>query len=94
MAKKDFSNLSNPALQFITGAETHNTQETEHTPPTPKEKRDKRLNLLITPALAEDLKKIATMQQRSINELINIVLKDYAISESETIAKYDDVFKK
>lgn len=91
MAKKDFSNLSNPALQFITGAETHNAPGTE---PTPKEKRDKRLNLLITPALAEDLKKIATMQQRSINELINIVLKDYAISESETIAKYDDVFKK
>lgn len=95
MAKKDFSNLSNPALQFITGAEdTHNTQYTPNTQDTQKENKTKRLNLTITPALAEDLKKIAKMEDKSVNALINDVMKAYAISNQATIERYNEVFKK
>lgn len=95
MAKKDFSNITNPALQFITGADTqaapttHNTQGTQET-----ETKSKRLNVLLRPALHQALKKIATMQERSVNDLINDVLGDYAVSEAETIERYNEVFKK
>lgn len=55
--------------------------------------KSKRLNLLIYPSLLNSLKKIAHMQRRSVNELINDVLSRYAEQEAKTIDTYNKVFK-
>ena len=88
--KKDFK-IENPALKFLDTDNTqytHNTHNTYNTPET----KSKRLNLLIYPSLLENLKKIATMQRRSVNELINDVLTEYAEQQAETIQRYNDTF--
>jgi len=97
MAKKDFKK-NNPALQFISGAtdNKHNTKDiysTDNTQNTQTESKSKRLNLLVYPSLLEDLKKIATMERKSVNDLINTVLLNYAYKNKDQIERYDDIFK-
>ena len=58
-----------------------------------EETKSKRLNLLVYPSLLEDLKKIATMNRISVNELINEVLSEFAEKESRTISRYEKYFE-
>lgn len=57
-----------------------------------KERKSKRLNLLIRPSVYEQVEKIATMQRKSVNELINIVLEAYAADHAAEVARYEEVF--
>lgn len=59
---------------------------------TATESKSKRLNLLVYPSLLEDLKKIATMERKSVNELINTVLLNYADKNKDQIERYDGIF--
>jgi len=74
----------------------HNTKDvysTDNTQNTQIESKSKRLNLLVYPSLLEDLKKIATMERKSVNDLINTVLLNYAYKNKDQIERYDDIFK-
>lgn len=107
MAKKDFSGVVNPALQFIdvTPAEPPVSPETEKSVQPAKAKGDalespgkerktKRLNLLVRPSIMEDLGKIAVMQRTSVNDLINVVLSDYVREKEDMVQAYAKVFEK
>lgn len=109
MAKKNFNNMSNPALQFMTVPEVDHDnsvtphKEEKHLPeftglkrgrkPSKEETKTKRLNLLMLPSVYEDITKIAAMKRSSINDLINTVLKQYISDNQELIEKYNEVFK-
>lgn len=56
------------------------------------ETKTKRLNLLILPSLFQDLEKVATMKRTSVNNLINLVLKDYVDENIDLISLYREVF--
>ena len=92
---------NNPALTGgfigpdITGKtdKTHKTDNAGDTQPK-VETKTKRLNLVMRPSLLVDIGKIATMQQSSVNDLINRALEAYSGKEAETITEYDKVFKK
>jgi len=81
---------------------THNAQDkqpTQYTHPTHNkpmkvETKSKRLNLLIQPSLFEDISKIATMKQTSVNDLINTLLSDCKENNIELVKSYNKVFKK
>lgn len=88
--KKDFKQV-NPALQYITQAEPESKPENRRQSLEP-ETKSKRLNLLLYPSLLEDLKKIATMQRRSVNDLINEILSVYTEEQLKTIEKFNQVF--
>jgi len=84
--KKTFKQGDNPAMAYI----TPKAQETEHTRYT--ETKTMRINLIIQPTLHKDMKKLATMQRISINELVTRVLRDYAEANTDTIDRYIKVF--
>ena len=88
----------NPALAFISTANTQQTDDTQYTEDKQQtqdkpERKSKRLNLLLRPSLLADLYKVATMKQTSINDLICMIIDEYNQKEAATIAKYDEVFK-
>lgn len=94
MAKKKEFKIENPALKFLdtdNAQYTHNTDNTQCAHCT-EETKSKRLNLLIYPSLLDNLKKIATMKQSSVNDLINEVLKEYTDQQAETIRRYNETF--
>lgn len=66
------------------------------TPTPPKrggaETKSKRLNLLLQPSVLDDLSKIACMQQTSVNDLINRVLREHRDGQLLLIQRYDEVF--
>ena len=76
--------------------EADNTYKTENTYNTDNMKRNerktKRLNLLLEPTVFDNLSKIAVMKRTSVNNLINNVLKDYSVSNSDLISKYNEIF--
>lgn len=96
--KKKHIEIENPALTTINKlitADNENTQPEKKTKQgrSPEQQtKSKRLNLLLRPALLEDLKKIAAMERTSVNDLINTVLGEYAEQEAEQIEKYNSVF--
>ena len=108
MAKKNFNNMVNPALQFMTLPEANQSnvdkpeEDEKHISesvgskrgrkPSKEETKTKRLNLLMLPSVCEDISKIAAMKRSSVNELINIVLQQYITDNQDLIKKYDDVF--
>lgn len=57
------------------------------------ERKTKRVNLLLQPSVLENISKVATMKQTSVNNLINEILCDYAKKEKNTISKYNEIFK-
>lgn len=99
MSRKDFK-ATNPAAAFLTPAEAPPAQ-TEPMPSAPpavyippaRETRSSRLNLVIKPSTAEQLRKIAAMHQSSVNGIINLVLEDYIEREAATLARYEAVFE-
>lgn len=80
MAKKDFSNITNPALQFISKEET-NKRASQTTPegykvnPAYIEKKSRRLQLLMQPSLYNLLKTRAVEEGTSVNNLIHELLE-------------------
>lgn len=61
-------------------------------PPLEVETKTKRLNLLLLPSLFQDLEKVSTMKRTSVNNLINVVLKEYVEDNKDLIDKYIEVF--
>ncbi len=59
-----------------------------------KEKKEKRLNLVLKPSVAQDIKKIVYMKQTSVNKVIGEMLEDYIKNNSEELKRYDEVFSK
>ena len=56
------------------------------------ETKSKRLNLLVKPSFVENIAKIATMEKRSSNDLINSILEEYIEKNQDVIKKHDKVF--
>lgn len=87
-----------PALEVLPSA--HAEMDSAVTPPagatistrSGAERKSKRLNLLLQPSIMEDLSKVAHMKQKSVNDLINTVLKEYCGNQQELIEKYDMIF--
>ena len=101
---KNFKQINNPAMQFITAEEepatekdTDNTQHTQNTQSTQKRNngdlKGKRFNLLFYSAdTLEALKVIAKLKNAdSVNALINQVLTDYTEAHADSIKKYNDL---
>ena len=100
---KDFKQINNPALQFITtednaAADTvNNTQHTQYTQQTQKRNngdlKGKRFNLLFySTDTLEALKVIAKLENAdSVNALINDVLTAYAEAHADSIRKYNEL---
>ena len=79
--KKSFKN--NPAMSFISAAETEQAEEAQQGFSVPKGYRlmpickTERMQLLVTPELKLAVKRAAAAQGISMNELINNVMADY-----------------
>ena len=80
MAKKDFSNIATPALQFISNQEKQDPKK-ETAPegykvnPAYIEKKSRRLQLLMQPSLYDLLKSRALEEGTSVNNLIHELLE-------------------
>ncbi|MGO4938359.1 hypothetical protein ACTQ54_12275 [Fundicoccus sp. Sow4_H7] len=81
--------INNPAETFI----TREHPATVGRPKSKGETKDKRTNLLFYPSVYEDLRKIATMKQTSVNDLINTLAEEFIEQEQDAIEMYDKVFK-
>lgn len=92
---KEFK-FDNPANKFIGKQEadktdnTHNTDSKQDT--ADEETKSKRLNLLVKPSVYEDFRKIATMEQESVNGLINIIMEQVVNENKEKIDLFNKVF--
>lgn len=81
MAKKDFSNIATPALQFISNQDTEQPEK-DTTPegykvnPAYIEKKSRRLQLLMQPSLYDLLKTRAVEEGTSVNNLIHELLEE------------------
>jgi hypothetical protein len=51
----------------------------------------KRLNLIILPALHEDIHKIAVAKDISLNETVNRALREYRDKEKRSLEKYEEI---
>ena len=90
---KEF-NLDNPASKYINTPNTDNKQATDNTQSTADEEtKTKRLSLLIKPSIYEQFKKVATMKQDSVNNLINNIMENVVEENKDKIELYDQVFK-
>lgn len=84
MAKKDFSSIENPALQFISKEETPQTNKptAQKIPegykinPEYIEKKSRRVQLLMQPSLYDLLKSRALEEGTSVNNLIHELLEE------------------
>lgn len=82
MPKKTFKENINPALNFISSESIARAEEPQKAPegykPNPLyiETKSKRLQLLIQPSLHEKLKKRASQESTSVNDLINTILQE------------------
>lgn len=107
MNKKNFNEVANPALQFMSQLTEEDTaisddnimeKATDHKElkrgrkPSTEETKTKRLNLLMLPSVCENISKIATMKRTSTNDLINSILQNYIEQNQEIIDKYTEVF--
>lgn len=107
---KNFKQINNPAMQFITTEDTaaadtaNNAQHTQHTQNTQNTQQQrnngdlkgKRFNLLFySTDTLEALKVLAKLENAdSVNALINQVLTAYAAAHADKIKKYNDLIKK
>lgn len=57
-----------------------------------KEIKTKRFSLLLKPSVYNNLKKIAVMEQTSVNELIGKISEEYIRQNHKNIKIYDQVF--
>lgn len=67
---------ANPTLQFITPPEEEKPQGESWRDHVAGETKSRRLQLLLTPSLYEAVKEEAEQRGLSVNEIINLILKD------------------
>ncbi|NMV53055.1 hypothetical protein FOL85_09650 [Lactobacillus reuteri] len=85
MTKKDFSNLSNPATNFLEEMNTATKAQTKSTTTTKKaktvkntsESRSQHASFLLKPSTANSLKMIAKFEGTSANNIANQLLDKY-----------------
>lgn len=83
MTKKDFSNLSNPATNFLeemntaTKAQTKSTTTKAKTVKNTSERRSQHASFLLKPSTANSLKLIAKLEGTSANNIANQLLDKY-----------------
>lgn len=82
MAKKDFSSIATPALQFISNQDAEQPKKEEgkapegyKVNPAYVEKKSRRLQLLMQPSLYDLLKTRAVEEGTSVNNLIHELLE-------------------
>lgn len=105
MAKKNFGEIANPALQFMTQPEESRAAASDKTdsaagfkglkrgrPASTEETKSKRVNLLMLPSVYTDITKIAAMKRTSVNDLVNTLLQEHIEENKELLEKYDQVF--
>lgn len=94
MSKKTFKagieETVNPATAFITVPDPEKTPE--DLPPKP-ETKSVRVNLLFRPTTKRNIEKLATMDQTSLNDLINTAMEQYIQTRSKDLEKYDRIFE-
>ncbi|MGF3115311.1 hypothetical protein ACQV2W_03625 [Facklamia sp. P12934] len=91
---KDFT-ANNPAEAFIRGNRNKQAPASKiGRPKSTEETKSKRTNLLLYPSIFEDLRKIAYIQQTSINDIMNDLGREFTLKHQEDIIKYDKFFKK
>jgi len=89
MSKKSFKGGDNPAMAFI----TQPTQQAQHTDSTDNtENRSKRINMLLTPSLHLNLSKMAAVQLRSLNDLVNTALEAYVEDHQDLLEQYTKIW--
>ncbi|MEE6684183.1 hypothetical protein PS393_00915 [Limosilactobacillus fermentum] len=94
MTKKDFSNLSNPATNFLeemntaTKAQTKSTTTTKaKTVKNTPERRSQHASFLLKPSTANSLKLIAKLEGTSANNIANGLLDKYVADYKKDPAK-------
>lgn len=99
--KKSFKDaVTVPAAErFITAAVSNsdnavNADNTQYTHKTDKRTKARRVQLLVYPDTFDAAKKVAYMQTRSINDVINTLLADYVEANKALAVKFDEVFNK
>ena len=65
----------------------------EETLPKADDKARTRLNLRILTSVREPAEKAARMNQKSLTEVIEELLREYAERNADKIRKYDEIFK-
>lgn len=56
------------------------------------EKKSKKMSLAIRPSTFEAINKLATIDQNSTNDFINIVLETCVANRQQDIKRYDDFY--
>lgn len=79
---------------------THSTADTQHTQYTHKadspgeqQRKSKRAQFLLYPDLLEDVKKIAHIQRKSVNGVINDLLEQYRQQNAADLEQYNAIYK-
>ena len=92
---------NNTALAMIQKAQANRQEHEAKTTPKKAEERtlpkaDKartRLNLRILTSIREPAEKAARMNQKSLTEVIEDLLREYAVKNADKVQKYDEIFK-
>lgn len=91
---------NNTALAMIQKAQANQQQEAPVKKTTGKKERTRpkaeartRLNLRILTSVREPAEKAARMNQKSLTEVIEEMLRDYARQNADKVQKYDEIFK-
>lgn len=88
-------NFNNPADKFISKRNTDDTDTTQgmdNKQVKDTETKSKRLNLLVKPSVYEDFRKIATMEQESVNGLLNLLMEEVVNENKEQIELFNKIF--
>lgn len=72
--------------------QTKKINEPQKVEKTKKELKSERINLLVRPTTYNEIKKIAYMKQKSINELLNMIMEEIITKEKNTVEKYNQIF--
>ena len=82
---------NNTALAMIQKAQA--TQKEAPAMPKAEDKARTRLNLRILTSVREPAEKAARMNQKSLTEVIEELLREYAERNADKVKKYDEIFK-
>ena len=105
MSKKNFTALDNPALAFISNASLSDVAEVKEATievarelprvelaPIETEARTKRVQLVVTPSLFDDLQILTKIKKTSLNNFTHKLLEESVRENKEDIEKYKKLF--
>lgn len=101
MAKQKSFKVESPAAALIDAVNmadtqkqdnTQDTQTPESVADTQQARKTKRQQYLVYPELVEKVKKIAYMERKSVNSLINDLLERYCTENAEKLEQYEKIF--